>query len=95
MDWTAVPENWATELRLREVRNNHLKELLQLGRSVSYRSSGWSLWPRVCSNDLCTYEAVRDESDVVEDDIVFCQVQPHDRFFTHRVKRMEWHSDTS
>ena len=38
------------------------------------------------SNDQCTYEPVTAEGDVNVDDIVFCQVQPGDRFFAHNVK---------
>ena len=58
MDWTLCPEDRGKELRLREVRNQMIKEQLLLGKPVIYRSSGWSLYPRVWSNDLCTYEPV-------------------------------------
>ena len=54
VDWTLCPEDWAKELRLRAVRNGMIKEQLQLGKPVIYRSSGWSLYPRVWANDLCT-----------------------------------------
>ena len=87
MDWTLCPEDWGMELRLREVRNEMLKEQLQLGRPVIYRSSGWSLHPRVWSNDRCTFEPVTSADEVKEDDIVFCQVQPGDRFYGHIVSR--------
>ena len=87
VDWTLCPEDWGMELRLREVRNEMLKEQLQLGRPVIYRSSGWSLHPRVWSNDRCTFEPVTSADEVKEDDIVFCQVQPGDRFYGHIVSR--------
>ena len=79
VDWT-LSDDWAKELRLREVRNEMIKKQLQLGRPVIYRSSGWSLYPRVWPNDQCTYEPVTSADEVQEDDIVFCQVQPGDRF---------------
>ena len=72
---------------MREVRNKMIKEQLQAGTSVQYRSSGWSLWPRVHSNDLTTYDPVTSADQVREGDIVFCQVQPGDRFYAHVVKR--------
>ena len=81
MDWTLCPEDPAKELRLREERNVLIKEQLQLGKPVVYRSSGWSLWPRVWSNDLCSYDPVTSANEVRCGDIVFCQVQPGDRFF--------------
>ena len=51
VDWTLCPDDWAKELRLREVRNEMIKKQLQLGRPVIYRSSGSSLYPRVWPND--------------------------------------------
>ena len=60
---------------------------LQLGMPVIYRSLGWSLYPRVWPNDECTYEPVTSADDVNENDIVFCQVQPGDRFYGHLVWR--------
>ena len=71
MDWTLCPDDWAKELRLRGVRNEMIKKQLQLARPVIYRSSGSSLYPRVWSNDLCTYEPVTSIDEVNEDDIVF------------------------
>ena len=85
MDWTLWPSDWAKELRLRDDRNVRIKEQLQDGKPVIYRSSGWSLYPRVHSNDLCTYEPVKSADDVQLDDIVFCQVQPGNRFYAHVV----------
>ena len=85
VDWTLCPGDSAKELRLREVRNEMIKEQLQLGKPVIYRSSGWSLYPRVWPNDQCTYEPVTSADEVQEDDIVFCQVQPGDRFYGHLV----------
>ena len=87
VDWTLCPEDPAKELRLREERNVLIKEQLQLGKPVIYRSSGWSLYPRVWSNDLCSYDPVTSANEVRFGDIVFCQVQPGDRFFAHVVSR--------
>ena len=77
---------------MRAVRNEMIKEQLQLGKPVIYRSSGWSLYPRVWPNDQCTYEPVTSADEVQEDDIVFCQVQPGDRFYGHLVSR-KWFQD--
>ena len=93
VDWTLCPEDSAKELRLRAVRNEMIKEQLQLGKLLIYRSWGWSLYPRVWANDLCTYEPVTSADEVHEDDIVFCcQVQPRDRFYSHLVPR-KWFQD--
>ena len=87
VDWTLCPEDSAKELRMRAVRNVMIKEQLQLGKPVIYRSSGWSLYPRVWSNDLCTYEPVTSIYQANVNDIVFCEVQPGDRFYAHLVSR--------
>ena len=84
VDWT-LSEDTAKELFLRDERNEVIKKQLQLGRPVIYRSSGWSLWPRVWPNDQCTYAPVTSADDVNMDDIVFCQVQPGNRFYGHVV----------
>ena len=93
VDWTLCPENWPLEMERRELRNNMIKEQLQKGRNVAYISSGWSLWPRVLSNDRCTYEPVESEDQVRQDDIVFCQVQPGDRFYAHLVTTKSWYHE--
>ncbi len=53
---------------------------------MCYRSSGWSLCPRVRSNDQTTYEPVTSADMVQVDGIVFCEVQTSDRFFAYLVK---------
>ena len=87
MDWTLCPEDWSKELRLRAVRNEMIKEQLQLGKPVLYRSSGWSLYPRVWSNNLCSYGPVTSADEVDKHDFVFCEIQPGERFFAHLVSR--------
>ena len=77
---------------MRDERNEIIKKQLQLGRPVIYRSSGWSLWPRVGSGDQCTYEPVTSADDVRKTDIVFCQVQPGDLFYAHLVSH-KWFQD--
>ena len=78
------------ELRRRQERNLLIKANLKDGRNACYRSSGGSLWPRVHSNDQCTYEPVTRDDQVVVGDIVFCEVMRfHDdtkRFYAHVVK---------
>ena len=71
VDWTLCPEDSAKELRLRAQRNEMIKEQLQLGKPVIYRSSGWSLYPRVWSNDLCSYDPVTSANEVRFGDIFF------------------------
>ena len=84
-DWTLNP-NWDEELQNRRERNRMIKEDLQRGREVLYRSSGGSLWPRVHSNDMTHYVPVTRDDEIQEGDIVFCEVQPGDRFYAHNVK---------
>ena len=72
------------------MRSDLIKKQLLEGRPVCYRSSGWSLCPRVRSNDQTTYEPVTSADQVQVDDIVFCEVQPGNRFYAHLVKRKEW-----
>ena len=83
VDWTL---SWAEESRLREVRSQLVKAQLQAGRQVCYRSSGWSLCPRVKSNDQTTYAPVTSADMVQVDDIVFCEVQTSSRSYAHLVK---------
>ena len=64
-----------------------IKEMLQSGRHVAYRSSGNSLAPRVRSNDMCEYEPVTRDDQVHVGDIVFCQIK--ERFWAHLVLRKE------
>ena len=90
VDWTLCPEDWGKELRLRQQRNEMIKEQLQAGKSVCFRSSGNSMYPRVHSNDQCTFEPVTNAEEVQQNDIVFCEVQPGDRFYAHIVKRKDW-----
>ena len=93
VDWTLCPEDWEKELRLRKVRNELIKEKLLDGKSVCFRSSGNSMWPRVHSNDQTTFEPVTIVEQVQVDDIVFCEVQPGDRFYAHIVKRKAWDTE--
>ena len=90
VDWT-LSANRAEEQRLMEVRSELIKTQLQAGIAVCYRSSGWSLCPRVRSNDQTTYEPVTSADTVQADDIVFCQVQSSNRFYAHLVKSKEWY----
>ena len=64
-----------------------LKEQLLSGKPVIYRSSGWSLYPRAYSNDQCHFDPVSPPDEVRHNDVVFCEVQPGDRFFAHLVSR--------
>ena len=88
-DWT-LSADWAEEKRLRDERNQLIKGQLLAGKTVAYRQSGWSLWPRVNSNDLCCYLPVRFDESVNEDDVVFCELQPRGQFYAHLVKEKQW-----
>ena len=90
VDWTLAPHDWNLEQRLRGVRNRLIKEELLKHKPVIYRSSGGSLYPRVSSGDQCTSHPVTAPSDVEENDIVFCEVQPGDRLYGHLVKVKAW-----
>ena len=93
-DWTTHAD-WSEEQRLRDVRNELIRAQLQEGKTVAYRQSGWSLWPRVHSNDLCCYLPVRFDLQVGVGDIVFCQVQPQGYYYAHLVKDKEYMADLS
>ena len=56
---------------MREMCNILIKGALLEGRPAAYRSSGWSLCPRVHDNDRCTNEPVIEGQQVAEGDIVF------------------------
>ena len=63
-DWTLWPEDQEKEQRLRNVRNEMVKEKLLLAISACFRSSRGSLRPYVHSNDRCTYVPVTDPEEV-------------------------------
>ena len=66
-----------------------VKAELQNCNTVAFRSSGNSLDPRVCSGDSCTYQPVANAAEIQLNDIVFCEVQPGNRFYAHIVKKIE------
>ena len=88
-DW-ALHEDWIEEQRLREVRNELIRDQLKEGKTAAYRQSGWSLYPRVHSNDLCIYIPVSVPDQVSEGDVVFCRVQPKGYYYAHLVKEKEY-----
>ena len=94
VDWT-IPDDRdrGTELSRRHARNEMIREQLQAGKPVVYRSSGWSLFPRVHSNDATYYVPVTKEEDVSVGDIVFCQVEPGLRYYAHLISKKEWYNE--
>ena len=74
MDGTKVP--WDKELKYRAQRDLLIKDTLQRGVPVAYRSTGSSLSPIVKSGELCFYDPVNAGSKIIQGDIVFCEVQP-------------------
>jgi len=66
------------------------KKQLQEGTHVQYKSGGNSLYPVVHANDSCLFEPVANPEELKVNDIVFCEVQPGDRFFAHLIHKIEW-----
>ena len=94
VDWT-LGSDWETEQHLREVRNSLVRDMLASGRSVQYRSTGNSLYPMVRPNDVTMWEQVTDCSILVVGDVVFCAVQPGDRFYGHMIHNIgTWYGTT-
>ena len=72
-----------------------IKDFLVSKRSVQFRSSGDSLAPRVRSGDVTMWEPITDHSSLEVGDVVFCAVQPGDRFYGHMIHDIgEWHGAT-
>ena len=65
------------------------KQLLE-GTPVQYKSGGNSLYPLVHANDSCLFAPVVNPDTLKVGDIVFCEVQPGNRFFAHLIKTIEW-----
>ena len=90
IDWTVAEAKGDSgeDISLRYDRNLMIKQSLIMGESVQYRSTGSSLWPDVKSGDCCLFEPIY-YCDKLQpgQDIVFCEVQPHDRFCAHKILR--------
>ena len=96
IDWTKPddPSNWDEELRLRDCRNRMIQKQLLAGKTVQYKSTGWSLFPLVHSNDCCMLEPMSgsDKHDAIPvhlGDVVFCEVYPSLRFYCHKIVRID------
>ena len=57
---------------------------------MQYKSAGNSLFPLVHANDSCLFEPVANPEELKQGDVVFCEVQPGDRFFAHLIHKIEW-----
>ena len=92
------PELFEKELRLRAQRNRLIHENLVAGSAVWYKSSGNSMWPLVQSGDAVTLHPIqavtaddgvqaipKEASEIGVGDIVFCQVQRSNQYYTHIV----------
>ena len=91
VDWTLHGGN---EARDREIRNAMIKDLLTSGRGVQYRSGGNSLVPVVYSGDVTMWEPVTDHDALVVGEIVFCLVQPTQRYFGHAIHKIDYWNGT-
>ena len=74
----------------RWVRNNIIKEQLRKGFRVQFLSSQGSMWPLYNCGDAVLLEPISSESDLLEGDIVFCEVQPGNRFYCHEIQRINY-----
>ena len=84
-------EAWDEEMRRRTQRNDMIKQKLIAGWSVLFRSTGWSLYPRVHSDDCTLFHPVLDPTNIRKNDVVFCEVNPGHKMFAHKVLRV--HTD--
>ena len=67
-------------------RYDRCKELLMHGIPVQFMSSGRSLEPLVCSGEnIVLYPIITGITNIRAGDIVFCSVQPSDRYYVHLV----------
>ena len=86
-DWT-IPGSHE-EMKLRDMRNFMLKESLTHGVGCQYRAMGRSLYPTVKPGDCCFIEPVVNPDSLQPGNIVFCQVQPGNRFVVDTIMRMD------
>ena len=67
-----------------------IKNCLELGYTVPYRTHGWSLHPLMNSQDLCIFKPVKDGQHLHKEDVVFCRCGDPQRYFAHKIKDIEW-----
>ena len=48
------------------------------------------MYPKIHSGDCCLFEPVYDCDSLEVGDVVFCQVQPRDRYFAHKILEIGW-----
>ena len=95
LDWTIHDGDEEWEERDRAIRDGMIKDLLTSGRSVQYRSTGNSLKPVVYSGDVTMWEPVTDHSTLVIGEIVWCVVQPTQRYYGHAIHAIgDWDGTT-
>ena len=94
IDWTQLSGCLEEEYRLREVRNEMMRDLLQKGTPVQFRSFGNSLKPDVYSGDCCIIDPIKDCGLLTVGNIVFCQVQPRNLYYAHKILELdEWEGE--
>ena len=84
-DWTETDNNGLWQF-LNNKRYDLMKEVLQRGEPVQFKSSGGSLAPLVYSGDICfIWPIIPGTTKVQPGDVVFCEVQPKGRYYVHLV----------
>ena len=88
IDSTSVADREQRNERNR-LRNRFIQQALQEGLPVSYRSTGNSLSPMIRSGMQCHYRPVDTDTELKEQDIVFCVVEDvntsQPRHFAHKI----------
>ena len=85
-DWTDNPDEDIWQF-LTSKRYDIMREVLLDGNPVQTKSGGKSLQPLVFSGDTCFFNPILPgcNSNIGAGDLVFCRVQPNDRYYCHLV----------
>ena len=87
-DFRESVAKWWEGWQERNDNNKFLKAKLQAGMFVMCRMSGGSMLPLVHHKDVCLFEPVLNSDTIKEGDIVFCEIQPSNKFAAHKVLKI-------
>ena len=93
LDWTQPedePSHMSPENAFRWVLNTIMKEQLRKGFPVQLLSNGWPLDPLIKFGDVVVLAPISSEADLKVGDLVFCEVQPGNRFYCHEIHRINY-----